>query len=108
MVLTTTYIASALLLAPVILVASEWIGHDRSAPPPHRVTYSVLAAALWPLLVVGLAQFAVIVAVRHVLVSRPSGSGSTAGEPFGDEADTAKLARLAVPYVRVQVGTPAI
>ena len=106
MVLTATYIAAALLAAPSIFVAAEWVGHDRSPRPPHRVAYSILAAALWPLLVVGLMQFAVIAAVRHALVSRSSRPTRPMAEPSGDDADTAKLPVLAVPYVRVPMGTP--
>jgi hypothetical protein len=103
MVLVATYIAAALLVAPSIFVAAEWVGHDHSPRPPHRLAYCVLAAVLWPLLVVGLAQFAVIAAVRHM--SRSSGPTSPMFEPSGDDADTAKLPVLAVPWA--QMGTSA-
>lgn len=103
MVLVATYIAAALLVAPSIFVAAEWVGHDHSPRPPHRLAYCILAAALWPLLVVGLVQFAVIAAVRQV--SRSSGPVAPIFEPSGDETDTAKLPVLAAPWV--PVGTPA-
>ena len=105
--LTAIYVAPAMLLAPSIFVAAEWTGHERSPRPPHRVMYSILAAALWPLLVVGLAQFAVIVAVRRALVSRSSGPAAPMLAQPGDDADTAKLPRLAASYVGVRMGTPA-
>lgn len=103
MVLVATYIAAALLVAPSIFVAAEWVGHDQSPRPPHRLAYCILAAALWPLLVVGLVQFAVIAAVRQV--SRSSGPAAPMVESAGDETDTAKLPVLTVPWV--QMGTPA-
>ncbi len=101
MVLTAAYIAAAILLAPVILVAAEWVGHDRSSRPPHRVAFSVLAALLWPLLVVGLAQFAMIAAVRHVVLSRSAGPRLQTYEQILDEADTAEPSRVAAPLVQV-------
>lgn len=105
MVLTAIYIAAAMVLAPSIFLAAEWIAHDQRSRPPHRMAYSVLAAALWPLLAIGLVQFAVVAAVRQILLARASG---TSLHPFADETDTAQLPRLTVPYVRVQMGTPAI
>ena len=107
MVLTATYVAAAILMVPLIFVAAESIGHDRSPRPLRRLAYSVLAAAIWPLIVVGLVQFTVIAAVRHVLVSRSSGPAVPMLEQWCEDADTAKLPRLGVPYVRVQMGTPA-
>lgn len=107
MVLTAAYIATAMLLAPVVFVAAEWVGHDHPPRLTHRVAYSVLAAVLWPLLAVGLAQFAVIAAARHVVLSRSAGPGLPTADQSCDDADTAKLPRVTVPYVRVQIGTPA-
>ena len=106
MVLTVTYVAAALLIAPVLFVAAEWVGNDRASRPPHRVAYCLLAAALWPVLVVGLAQFAVVAVVRHVLVARSGRTGLPTADTIAEESDTARLPRVAVPYVRVQVGTP--
>lgn len=92
MTLTTVYIVAATVLAPAILLAAAWM---RTGPrPPHLAMYSLLAAALWPILVVGLLQWTAICAVRHVLAPRA-------------DADTMRPSRLAVPYPRVQMGTPA-
>lgn len=93
MVIAAMYLAAALLLAPLIFVAAEWIGHHQ-ARPPHRVFYSVLAALLWPLLIVGLLQFAAIVAVKRV--ARDDGS----------DHDTGQLPRMAVPYAGLRLRLP--
>jgi len=77
----TVYVAAALVAAPVIFVAAELLGHG-PARPRHRFFYSLLAGLLWPLLALGLAEFAVIAALGH----RPHGP---AIRPLstGDEAD---------------------
>lgn len=93
------YAAAAILLAPLIFVTAEWIGHDGRPLRRHQVWYSMLAALLWPVLAVGLAQFAVIHAARHAL--RPRDRLLLVDQ---DESDTARL-RIAGPYLGV--GTPA-
>lgn len=103
MVSAAVYAATAMLLAPTIFVAAEWIGHDNLPSRRRRLSYSVLAAVLWPVLALGLVQFAMILAVRRVVRARVM-----VGTPFTldlDESDTAQLSRLAVPYV--SMGTPA-
>ena len=99
-VLLVVYAAAAMLLAPLIFVTAEWIGHDDHPPGVRRIWYSVLAALLWPVLAVGLAQFAVIGSARHAL--RPRAGLISLGS---DDSDTGQLRRLAGPYVGV--GTPA-
>lgn len=64
----TVYLATAMVLAPLIFVIAELFG--RQPLPSHRVSYALVAAGLWPLLAVGLAQLALIVAVRHIGNSR--------------------------------------
>lgn len=110
MVLTVTYVATAMLIAPVLFVAAEWVGNDvsneQASRPPHRAAYCLLAAALWPVLVVGLAQFAVVAVVRRVLVARSVRISRPTVDVIAEESDTARLPRVVVPCVRVQVGTP--
>ncbi|MCW1958614.1 MAG: hypothetical protein KIH64_008725 [Mycobacterium sp.] len=103
MVLAATYVAAAIVLAPLIFVAAEWVGHNHTSRPRHRLFYSILAAALWPLLLLGLAQFAVIVAIRHFAVTHSAGPVL---DLLGEDADTAKLPCLAGSFPRV--GTPAL
>jgi hypothetical protein len=94
------YAAAAMLLAPLIFVTAEWIGHDDHPPGLHRIWYAVLAALLWPVLAVGVVQFAVIGSARRAL--RPRAGLISLGS---DDSDTGQLRRLAGPYVGV--GTPA-
>jgi len=98
-VLLVVYAAAAMLLAPLIFVTAEWIGHDHP-PGVRRIWYSVLAALLWPVLAVGVVQFAVIGSARRAL--RPRAGLILLGS---DDSDTGQLRRLAGPYVGV--GTPA-
>jgi hypothetical protein len=98
-VLLVVSAAAAMVLAPLIFVTAEWIGHDDHPPRVRRIWYSVLAALLWPVLAVGLAQLAVIGSARHVLRPR---AGLIL---LPDESDTAQLRRLTGPYVGI--GTPA-
>lgn len=58
------YLATAMVLAPLIFLITEWIGHEPL--PSHRLFYSLIAAGLWPVLVVGAAQVGLIVAVRRL------------------------------------------
>lgn len=85
---TTVYVAAVLVAVPAIFFAAELLA--RGLPgPPHRFVYSLLAGLLWPLLAVGLAEFAVIAAIRHH-VHGPVGRRPAAG----DEADTGRAPSL--------------
>ena len=80
----TVYVAAALVAAPVIFVAAEFLGHG-SARPKHRFVYSLLAGLLWPLLALGLAEFAVIAALGHRAhgpAIRPVSAGDDAEKPW--------------------------
>lgn len=65
------YAATAMLLVPMIFLAAEWVGHDNLPRGARRLSYSVLAALMWPVLVLGAVQFAVILAARHVVHGHP-------------------------------------
>ncbi len=104
--LTAVYVVTAIVLIPSIFVAAEWIGHDNSPQPAQRLMYSVLAAVLWPLLVVGMIQFGVIVAIRRIIRSRVSAAATPVVDVVGQDVDTVQMPVLSVPYIRV--GTPAI
>ena len=82
----TVYVAAALVAAPAIFVAAESLGHGLPRPP-HRFFYSLLAGLLWPLLALGLVEFAVIAAIRHR-------SHSAAGRPVEATADTGRSPSL--------------
>ncbi|MFM9034147.1 MAG: hypothetical protein ACKOQ4_07640 [Mycobacterium sp.] len=86
----TVYAAAALVAASAIFLAADSLGHGLPRPP-HRFIYSVLAGLLWPLLAVGLAEFAVIAAIRH----RGSGGRQPAAAMADVEADTGRASSLA-------------
>lgn len=46
------YVASAIVTAVVVFVASKWVGDERR-PATHRVSLSVAAGVVWPLLLLG-------------------------------------------------------
>jgi hypothetical protein len=96
MVSAAVYAATAMLLAPSIFVAAEWIGQDSPPSRFRRLSYSVLAALLWPLLALGVVQFAVILVVRSLIRSHPAVSPSPLD---AEDSDTTQFPRLAVPYV---------
>jgi hypothetical protein len=52
----TVYAAIALVSAVIAYLLSRQIG-DTSRPPTHRLFFSLLAATVWPLLLVGLVEF---------------------------------------------------
>lgn len=82
----TVYVAAALVAAPAIFLAAESLGQGLSRPP-HRFIYSMLAGLLWPLLAVGLAEFAVIAAIGH--------RGSDGRQPADEaEPDTGRAPSL--------------
>ncbi len=71
MVLAAVYAAIALLLAPMVFLAAEWVGHDNLPRGPRRMSYSVLAALMWPVLILGVVQFAMILTARRVAHGHP-------------------------------------
>jgi hypothetical protein len=46
------YVASAIVTAVVVFLASKWVG-DELRPATHRVSLSVAAGVVWPLLLLG-------------------------------------------------------
>jgi hypothetical protein len=65
--IVAVYVGTAMLLAPTIFVAVQWVGHENVPRRRRRLSYSVLAALMWPVLVLGLVQFLLILAVRKAL-----------------------------------------
>jgi hypothetical protein len=59
------YLASAIITAVVVFVASKWVG-DELRPATHRVSLSVGAGALWPLLLLGIFQLSSFVLYTKV------------------------------------------
>jgi hypothetical protein len=105
MAIAAVYAATAMLLAPTIFVAAQWIRHDSVPRLRLRLSHSVLAALMWPMLAVGLGQFLIILAVRKVLRRHAFVTASTSSP---DETDDTRLPLLPVPCVGIQVGTPAV
>lgn len=71
MALVAVYAATAMLLVPMIFIAAECAGHGKLPGGPRRFLYSVLAALMWPVLVLGAVQFAMILTARHVAHVHP-------------------------------------
>lgn len=67
-----TYGAIALIGAVGVYLVSRRLGDDRR-PPAHPLIPSVLAGALWPLLLIGLVEFGCVAA--YVKMRRRSGRG---------------------------------
>jgi hypothetical protein len=103
--IVAVYVGTAMLLAPTIFVAVQWVGHENVPRRRRRLSYSVLAALMWPVLVLGLVQFLLILAVRKALHRDAFVIASTSD---ADESDTTRLSRLPGPCVGIQVGTPAV
>ena len=61
-------IASYLTVAAVVAVAAfllaEWIRRPGARAPDHPARVAVVAGLLWPMVVLGLAQWALVVAVH--------------------------------------------
>lgn len=81
------YIVGALLMAPVIFMVTEYVGQQYFPRPPQRMLYSVLAAAVWPILAVGVVQFGVIVAAQRFMRGHADGYSSLAA-PSGVRVGT--------------------
>jgi hypothetical protein len=70
-----------------LIVAARWL-RDRWRPAPGSLGITCLAGAIWPLLLLGLAQFAIVAATAKVLanrspeVARSRGESRTRGESW--------------------------
>lgn len=65
MLLITLYAVIALVLVPLFFVASQWVDHDHLHLRRNRWAYALVAGLFWPVLVIGLAQFTALVAMRQ-------------------------------------------
>ena len=103
MLLAVVYVSAALVVAPLIFVSADSIRQDRIPKAEHRWLYSLLAGFLWPLLVVGLVQVALIVTIRKWMrVHTPL----AAAIPGDSDAETegawsSPTPRRAVPFAQV-------
>ncbi|WP_313673113.1 hypothetical protein [Mycolicibacterium sp.] len=79
MFLTTVYAAIAMVLVPLFYVASHWMNHDHLHRRRTRWLYAMIAGLLWPVLIVGAAQFMAVVAMRQTARRH---SGVTMDSPF--------------------------
>jgi hypothetical protein len=103
MLLAVVYVSAALVVAPSIFVWAEWIHKDPLPQPERRWLYSLLAGLLWPLLVVGLVQFALIATIRTwVRAHAPLAATIPGGSDVEAEgARSSPTPRRAVPYAQV-------
>ena len=66
MLLITLYASIAMVLVPLFFVASQWMNHDPLHLRRTRWLYALVAGRFWPVLILGAAQFAAVVAVSQV------------------------------------------
>jgi hypothetical protein len=64
----TIYAAIALVSVVIAYLMSRQIG-DTRRPPTHRLFFSLLAATVWPLLLVGLVEFTIFAVFAKVHAS---------------------------------------
>ena len=77
------YAALATVAAVAVYLLAEW-HRDPGVPAPDRPGLCAVAAGLlWPLLVLGIAQWGLVVAVQAWLckATRPADAGGTRGVP---------------------------
>ncbi|MCW2649081.1 MAG: hypothetical protein JWR32_57 [Mycobacterium sp.] len=65
--LLSVYLIGAVVTATGALVAAESLGDGRMPRPRHRGWLTVSAGALWPVLLIGLVQLAVVAAVAKTM-----------------------------------------
>jgi len=75
MLLITLYAVIATVLVPLFFVASQWVNHDHRHLRRTRWAYALVAGLLWPVLLIGLAQFTALVAMRQA-AGRTAGLGT--------------------------------
>ena len=59
------YVAAATVTAIVAFVASKWVGDERR-PATHRVSLSVAAGLVWPLLLLGVFELSSVILYTKV------------------------------------------
>lgn len=60
-----TYAGVAALVAALTFVAAGWLREEHVAAPDHSGAMSALAGAMWPVLLIGLSELAVICWASH-------------------------------------------
>jgi hypothetical protein len=73
----TIYAAIALVSVVIAYLMSRQIG-DTRRPPTHRLFFSLLAATVWPLLLVGLVEFTIFAVYARRRGSGDQGAGTDA------------------------------
>ena len=86
-VLVAIYLGGWCLVTLAGHVASRWFGHTWS-PPAHPLLLSVLAGAVWPLLVIGLIEFSAIVVYANLGAKPESGMAVLAERAHTDSRST--------------------
>ena len=66
------YIAIAAVVALTVFVASNWLRQEYAAAPDHSGMTSAVAGLLWPALVLGVAELALICFATRTTAARPS------------------------------------
>lgn len=59
------YLAVAMTAAVALFLAAEWIREPRTRAPEHPGRTALLGGLLWPLVLIGLAQCALVVAIHN-------------------------------------------
>lgn len=81
MVWMAFYAALSLVAAVALFLFAEWNRDSRIPAPDGPGRYALLGGALWPVLLVGAAQWGLIIAAQSRLRRSTRGAGTKAVEP---------------------------
>ncbi len=72
MIWVCAYFAIAAVVATAVFVASNWLRQEHIAAPDHSGITSAVAGLLWPALLLGIAELALICLATRTTVASPS------------------------------------
>lgn len=67
-----TYIAIAIIVALTVFVGSNWCRQEDTAAPDHSGLASAVAGLLWPAILLGIAELALICLATRATGVRPA------------------------------------
>ena len=59
------YLTVAIVFAVIMFVTGNWLRTEDVAAPDHPGTTSALAGALWPVVIIGMAELALVTAISR-------------------------------------------
>lgn len=73
-ILLATYFGCWAITTIAVYIATRWLS-DRRSPAPHPLLISLVAGAVWPLLIVGLVELSSVMVYTKVQSKPASGVG---------------------------------